>query len=134
MCISRSSTCIKIQALASYRDYTYAAYGHDIEVLKRAHQLHASFSFCIMFTRYPSNDLGDQYVTIEQEKFVSSSKGNTDVGPNRSNSSNPKSDLTLNTGTNELDDALNTKMNDTKVVSTTNEALLRLKGVPDSEK
>ncbi|KAK1434433.1 hypothetical protein QVD17_00174 [Tagetes erecta] len=34
-----SSTCIKIQALASYRDYTYAAYGHDIGVLNRAHQV-----------------------------------------------------------------------------------------------
>ncbi|KAK1416615.1 hypothetical protein QVD17_32406 [Tagetes erecta] len=62
--IRRSSTCKKIQALASYRDYTYAAYGHDIEVLKRAHQIHASFSFCIMFT---CNALGDPYVTIEQD-------------------------------------------------------------------
>ncbi|XP_031263908.1 U3 small nucleolar RNA-associated protein 21 homolog isoform X3 [Pistacia vera] len=29
----------KIRALASYRDYTFAAYGNDIAVVKRAHQL-----------------------------------------------------------------------------------------------
>ncbi|XP_076941049.1 uncharacterized protein LOC143610452 [Bidens hawaiensis] len=29
----------KIQALASYRDYTFAAYGNDIGVFKRAHQV-----------------------------------------------------------------------------------------------
>ncbi|KAK1410062.1 hypothetical protein QVD17_36595 [Tagetes erecta] len=65
---------------------------------------------------------------------VQSSKGNTDVGPNRSNSSNPKSDPASNTGINELDNNLKTKVNDTKVVSTTNEALPRLKDVPDPEK
>lgn len=29
----------KIRALASYRDYTFAAYGNDIAVFKRAHQV-----------------------------------------------------------------------------------------------
>jgi len=29
----------KIRALASYRDYTFAAYGSDIAVVKRAHQV-----------------------------------------------------------------------------------------------
>ncbi|KAK1429902.1 hypothetical protein QVD17_12230 [Tagetes erecta] len=47
-----SSTCIKIQALASYRDYTYAAYGHDIGVLNRAHQNTQ------MFESNPSKVLG----------------------------------------------------------------------------
>lgn len=31
----------KIRALASYRDYTFAAYGNDIAVVKRAHQVWA---------------------------------------------------------------------------------------------
>lgn len=29
----------KIRALASYRDYTFAAFGSDIAVYKRAHQV-----------------------------------------------------------------------------------------------
>jgi len=29
----------KIRALASYRDYTFAAYGNEIAVFKRAHQV-----------------------------------------------------------------------------------------------
>ncbi|KAJ0469685.1 putative protein phosphatase 2A, regulatory B subunit, B56, armadillo-like helical [Helianthus annuus] len=72
-----------------------------------------------------------------------SSKGNDDVGLNRSNSSNPTSGHGQihypgsDTGTaDKLDNALNTKVNGNKVVSssTTNEALPRLKDVPNSEK
>lgn len=33
----------KIRALASYRDYTFAAYGNDIGVFKRAHQVRHSY-------------------------------------------------------------------------------------------
>lgn len=29
----------KIRALASYREYTFAAYGNEIAVFKRAHQV-----------------------------------------------------------------------------------------------
>lgn len=29
----------KIRALASYREYTFAAYGHNIAVFRRAHQV-----------------------------------------------------------------------------------------------
>lgn len=38
----------KIRALASYRDYTFAAYGNEIAVVRRAHQVCLFHKFVLL--------------------------------------------------------------------------------------
>lgn len=41
----------KIRALASYRDYTFAAYGNEIAVVRRAHQVCLFHKFVLLLYR-----------------------------------------------------------------------------------
>jgi U3 small nucleolar RNA-associated protein 21 len=42
----------KIRALASYREYTFAAYGNEIAVFKRAHQVCAYRLFVLVVLQF----------------------------------------------------------------------------------
>jgi len=50
----------KITALASYRDYTFAAYGSNIAVFKRAHQ--------VLYIEFYLDELLHKFLPIKKKK------------------------------------------------------------------